>query len=217
MTRPLRTVVAAITVALAVAAPTACSPAPPPGEGSPAQSAAASGGPSPAPGGVATVEQRGLVGGAHRGALALVALGSLAQERGAGQDVRGLGGEVAGAGRAIDEQVRAFATERGIVLGDQIDAQTQAMLEDLQARAGGPFDQAWLRAVLDLQQQARAPAEAVLAAPDASRELKDTMRDGLARLDAAVARLQTAAESTGTQRPTCRPRCSRPVARPVWC
>ncbi|WP_214369105.1 DUF4142 domain-containing protein [Pseudonocardia sp. H11422] len=148
-----------------------------------------------------TDARRAAFGQAHQGALALVAFGGLGGEQGAGEQVRTLGPELAEQGRALDEQIRALATEQGVALGDQIAAEQQAVLADLQVRSGQPFDQAWLQAVLDVAQQARDAANAVLNDPNASEEAKAAARDALAALDATAAKLRQVAGAAGATTP----------------
>ncbi|MHA6796493.1 DUF4142 domain-containing protein [Pseudonocardia bannensis] len=151
--------------------------------------------------GQVTDAQRAAFGQAHQGALALVAFGGLGGEQGVGEQVRTLGPELAEHGRALDEQIRALATAQGVALGDQIAAEQQAVLADLQARSGQAFDQAWLQTVLDLQQQAGDAANAVLNDPNASAEAKAAARDALTALDATVAKLRQAAGAAGATTP----------------
>jgi predicted outer membrane protein len=198
--RPLRTVATACAV-LALTALSACSSSEPPAPG-PAIPPTGSAPAEPAPGGgEVSQEQRARFGAAHQGALALIALGGLGEQQGVSADVRSLGADVAANGRALDEQIRVIATEQGVVLGDQLGAEAQALVADLQARSGEPFDQAWLRAVLDLEQQARDAANAVLASSEASEQAKAAARDALAQLDAAATRLEQAASAAGAATP----------------
>lgn len=139
---------------------------------------------------------------AHQAALGLVALGGLGGEKGTTDTVRTLAGRVTSEGRALDEQIRTLATAQGLTLSDDVGAQIQGVLNDLQARNGQPFDQAWLRAVGDLVEQGRAAANAVLSSPDASDEAKAAARDALARLDALAAALRDAAGAAGAGTPS---------------
>ncbi|NMH97125.1 DUF4142 domain-containing protein [Pseudonocardia acidicola] len=195
----LHTAGAALT-ALALAGLAACS-SPEPANPAPAPAAPSAGAPGQPGAGQASEAQRAAFGQAHQGALALVAFGGLGEQQGAGDQVRSLGPEVATQGRALDEQIRALATAQGVALGDQMSAEQQSVLAGLQARSGQPFDQAWLRAVLDQAQQARDAANAVLADPNASPEAKAAARDALAKLEAGIARLQQAAASAGAATP----------------
>ena len=138
---------------------------------------------------------------AHQAALGLVALGGLGGEKGTTDALRTLAGRVTAEGRALDEQIRTLATAQGLTLSDDVGAQIQGVLNDLQARNGQPFDQAWLRAVGDLVEQGRAAANAVLSSPDASDEAKAAARDALARLDALAAALRDAAGAAGAGTP----------------
>ena len=138
---------------------------------------------------------------AHQAALGLVALGGLGGEKGTTDALRTLAGRVTSEGRALDEQIRTLATAQGLTLSDDVGAQIQGVLNDLQARSGQPFDQAWLRAVGDLVEQGRAAANAVLSSPDASDEAKAAARDALARLDALAAALRDAAGAAGAGTP----------------
>jgi hypothetical protein len=139
---------------------------------------------------------------AHQAALGLVALGALGGEKGTTDALRTLAGRVTSEGRALDEQIRTLATAQGLTLSDDVGAQIQGVLNDLQARSGQPFDQAWLRAVGDLVEQGRAAANAVLSSPDASDEAKAAARDALARLDALAAALRDAAGAAGAGTPS---------------
>ena len=139
---------------------------------------------------------------AHQAALGLVALGELGGEKGTTDALRTLAGRVTSEGRALDEQIRTLATAQGLTLSDDVGAQIQGVLNDLQARSGQPFDQAWLRAVGDLVEQGRAAANAVLSSPDASDEAKAAARDALARLDALAAALRDAAGAAGAGTPS---------------
>jgi hypothetical protein len=139
---------------------------------------------------------------AHQAALGLVALGALGGEKGATDALRTLAGRVTSEGRALDEQIRTLATAQGLTLSDDVGAQIQGVLNELQARSGQPFDQAWLRAVGDLVEQGRAAANAVLSSPDASDEAKAAARDALARLDALAAALRDAAGAAGAGTPS---------------
>jgi predicted outer membrane protein len=200
-----RLALGSVLAALAVGAATACSSAtpaaPPPAAPAATAPGAAAGSPAPGAGGQATEAERAAFGQAHQNALALVAFGGLGGEQGVGDQVKGLAPELESLGRSIDEQVRAQATAQGVVLGDQLSAAQQSTLADLQARSGVPFDQAWLRAALDLEQRARDAANAVLADPNASAEAKQAARDSLVRLDALRARLSAAASAAGAATP----------------
>jgi predicted outer membrane protein len=138
---------------------------------------------------------------AHQAALGLVALGGLGTEKGTTDGLRALADRVSTEGRALDEQIRTLATEQGLTLTDDVGAQIQGVLNDLQGRSGQPFDQAWLRAVGDLVEQGRAAANAVLSSPDASDEAKAAARDALARLDALAAAIRDAATTSGAGTP----------------
>lgn len=194
----VRHVLSLAAAVLAFAALAACSsetPAPaPPAPPAPA-APAAPGSTTPAPG------QSADPAVAHQGASALAALGALGQEKGSTDEVRTLGGQIAADSKALDEQLRAIATASGVTLSDTVGADQQAVLADLQARSGAAFDQAWIRAVLDLQKQVRANAEAVLNSPNASAEAKAAARAALADLDAAVAKLRAASGAAGAAAP----------------
>jgi predicted outer membrane protein len=152
---PVRILLSALAVVLAVVALTGCRPDAP------------SGG------------QRASLGAAHQGALALVALGALAQERGSTAELRDQAGRLAEDARALDTQLREIATSAEIVLGDQIGAAHQAVLAGLEPLSGQDFDDAWTRAVLDLYPRVRADAVAAGAS-----------QESLAPLDATVAELR---------------------------
>ena len=138
---------------------------------------------------------------AHQAALGLVSLGGLGTEKGTTDGLRALADRVSTEGRALDEQIRTLATAQGLTLTDDVGAQIQGVLNDLQGRSGQPFDQAWLRAVGDLVEQGRAAANAVLSSPDASDEAKAAVRDALARLDALAAAIRDAATTSGAGTP----------------
>jgi hypothetical protein len=134
---------------------------------------------------------------AHQAALGLVALGGLGSEKGTTDGLRALADRVSTEGRALDEQIRTLAPAQGLTLTDEVGAQIQGVLNDLQGRSGQPFDQAWLRAVGDLVEQGRAAANAVLS----SDEAKAAARDALARLDALAAAIRDAATTSGAGTP----------------
>ncbi|GAA4559704.1 DUF4142 domain-containing protein [Pseudonocardia xishanensis] len=144
---------------------------------------------------------RAAYGQANQGALALVALGGLGTEKGVGAQVQGLAPDLTSQGQALLDQVKQAATAAGVTLGDQLDAQQQALIADLQSRSGQPFDTAWLQAAQSLLQQARDAANAVLNDPNASPEAKAAARDALAELDALAARLSSASSSAGASTP----------------
>jgi predicted outer membrane protein len=195
-----RTAAGTVLAALAIVAVPACSSGA--GDQAPPPSAAPSAAPAAPAAGQPTDAQRAAFGQAHQGALALVALGGLGTDQGVGDQVKGLAPDLTTQGQALDAQVRAQATAAGVVLGDQLGAQQQAVVADLQARSGPPFDQAWLRAALDMEQQARAAATAILDDPVASPEAKQAARDALATLDALRAKLQAASATAGAGTPS---------------
>jgi predicted outer membrane protein len=178
---------------LALAGVASCSSpaasAPPPAAAAPA---------APAAGGAADA-QNALLTKASQGAAALVALGTLGQEQGAGDQVRTLGGQLATEGKALNDQLQQASG--GALADAQPTAEQQALLADLKARTGEPFDQAWLNAASQLQQQARDAANAVLNDPNASPEAKAAAQAALAKLDALAAQIKQAAGSAGAATP----------------
>lgn len=203
-TRPLRQVLAHAVVVVAVlgvvfGALAACgseqgelpAPAAPAQPGAPADQQGA-GGQEPASG------QSAALGQAGQGAAALAALGALGQAQGATQPVQDLGGQLATDGQALVDQLQQGA---GGALAAEPTAEQQAVLADLEARSGDQFDPAWLRAAMQMQQEVRDAANAVLADENASDEAKAAARDALARLDALGSRIEQAASSAGAQAP----------------
>jgi hypothetical protein len=153
---------------------------------------------TPAPATVAALPQDE-IGKAHRAALALVALGELGAEQGGTQALRSLASRTAGDGRSLDGQIRELATAGALVLGDAVDAPTQAVLADLQGR-GRDFDQEWLRAVTLVVGQGREAADAVRSTPGASPDTRSVAYNVLARLAALSNALRNA--STRAAAPT---------------
>lgn len=151
--------------------------------------------PTPA---VVTVLPRDEVGQAHRAALDLIALGELGKEKGSTQALRSLATRTAGDGRSLDGQIRELATAGGLALGDDVDAATQGVLTDLQARGGRDFDQAWLRAATVVVGQGREAADGVRSAPGASREAGSVAGNVLARLAALANALRNATTKAAT-------------------
>jgi hypothetical protein len=141
------------------------------------------------------------VGQAHQAALGLIALGGLGTQKGS-DALHSLADQVTSDGRAADDKIRALASAQGLTLTDDLGSTIQGTLNDLQARSGQPFDQAWLRAVGDLVAQARNGANAVLSSPNASEEAKAAARDALARLDALAAAVRDAAGKAGAGTPS---------------
>jgi hypothetical protein len=141
------------------------------------------------------------VGQAHQAALGLIALGGLGTQKGS-DALHALADQVTSDGRAVDDKIRALASAQGLTLTDDLGSTVQGTLNDLQARSGQPFDQAWLRAVGDLVAQARDAANAVLSSPNASQEAKAAARDALARLDALAAAVRDASGKAGAGTPS---------------
>jgi predicted outer membrane protein len=131
-------------------------------------------------------------------ASAITALGGLGQVQGATQNVRALAAQFSTDGQALLDQLKSSA---GAMLPTKPTAEQQATLADLRARTGEQFDQAWLRAAGQLQQQVRDAANAVLADESASDEAKATAQDALRRLDSLAERLQRAAAPAGATTP----------------
>jgi hypothetical protein len=154
---------------------------------------------APSPG--ASDATRQAFGQANQGALALVALGGLGTDKGVGAQVTGLAPELTQQGQALLDQVKQQATAAGVTLGDQLGAQQQALIADLQARSGQPFDTAWLQAAQTLMQQARDGANAILDDPTASADAKAAAQQTLSQLDALAARLSAASASAGASTP----------------
>lgn len=195
----VRQILSAAAAALAIVALPACSSTETPAAPAPAPPAAPA---TPAPGSTApTGTENAGAAAAHQGASALAALGTMGQEKGSTSEIRTLGGQIATDTKVLDDQLRAIAAASGITLSDAVGADQQALLADLQARSGAQFDQAWIRAVVDLQKQVKANAEAVLNSPNATPEAKAAARDALAKLDATMAKLQGSAGAAGAAPP----------------
>jgi hypothetical protein len=214
--RPTR-LVAGIALAVVALAAASCGappppPPPPPPAGAPSvvpgeppagrvvlpssDASAPSGSPSSGSPGVASDQ----VGRAHQAALGLIALGGVGTQKGS-EGLRSLADTVTSDGRAIDERIRALATAQGQGLGDDLDVRVQRVVNDVAARSGAPFDQAWLRAVGDLVTQARDTANAVLSSPTAAEDAKAAARDALTRLDALAAAVREATNTAGAGTP----------------
>lgn len=142
------------------------------------------------------------LGQALTAATGLAALGGLGQDQGAGDRVRGLGGQLTTDAEAVTAQLRSLAEEQGVAVTDALTPEQQAQLADLGARTGQPFDQAWLSAAGEALAQVRSAAEAVLASPDASPEARAAAQQALDRLDALAAGLAGASTAAGADAPT---------------
>lgn len=139
--------------------------------------------------------QSAAVGQAASAVAGLAALGGLGQGQGAGEQVRGLGGQMVADAQALAAQLSAEGAAAPLT------AEQQATLADLGARTGAPFDQAWLRAATDALTQARDAANAVLASADATPEARAAAEETLARLDALAASLADSSTAAGADTP----------------
>lgn len=140
----------------------------------------------------------GTVAAAGQAAAGIAALGGLGQAHGSVQIIRDLGKRFATDGRALVDRLEAGASGG---FAAEPTAEQQAALADLRARTGEQFDQAWLRAAEQTQQQVRAAAKAVLADENVSAEAKAAAKEALRRLDALAKRLRQVAAPAGAGTP----------------
>ncbi|QYN36831.1 DUF4142 domain-containing protein [Pseudonocardia sp. DSM 110487] len=197
-TRPIRQVVMNAVAVVAVigivfGAVTAC--------GSPDQAQLPAPGQPGTPGGLDAafgMGAGGALGEAGSAASAIAALGGLGQAQGTAQDVRLLGTQYSTDGQALLDQLRASG---GGMLPTEPTAEQQATLADLRARSGEQFDQAWLRAAGQFQQQVRDAANAVLADENASADAKAAAQEALNRLDSLAEGLRQASAPAGAATP----------------
>jgi predicted outer membrane protein len=198
ITRMHRAAAGTVLAALALTGAAACSSG---GDQPPALPTGSVAPPAPGGGNQTSDAARQAFGQANQGALALVAFGGIGTEKGVGDQVKGLAPDLTSQGQALLAQVKQAATAAGVTLGDQLDARQQAVLADLQARSGQPFDAAWLQAAQTAMQQARDAANAILNDPNASADAKAAARDLLAKLDALAGKVSSAASSAGAATP----------------
>lgn len=207
--RPAR-LAAAVALAVVALFGAACSAGPPPPPPPPPGAAAAppppGGAPAPAepsaaPSGANAAGASDQIGQAHQAALGLVALGALGTQKGS-EALKGVADQVTTEGRAVDDKIKAMATAGGLTLSDDLGAQIQGVLNDLQARSGQPFDQGWLTAVGNMITQARTAANGVLDDPNASADAKAAAQDALTRLAALESSLKDASGKAGAGTPS---------------
>jgi predicted outer membrane protein len=95
---------------------------------------------------------------------AAIRFGELAANRGSTVELRSLGREMVDTHTALSEQLRTSARTEGITLPPaQMTPRQQAMYEQLAMLAGPQFDQAFERAVIELQREAIANFENEIA------------------------------------------------------
>ena len=152
------------------------------------------------PGGLNVVGQGEVsaLGVAGQAAAVITALGSLGRSQGTARNVHDLAMHFSAEGQALLDELRAGA---GGVIADEPAPEHRAVLADLRARTGEQFDQVWLRAAEQMQQQVRDAANGVLTDENESEEAKAAAQRALGRLDSLDELFRQATGPTGAGTP----------------
>lgn len=146
-------------------------------------------------------DPRQAFGDAHQKALGLAALGGAGIEQGVGEQVKQLAPQVQGEGQQLNDKLRGLASSIGVSLPDQVSPEVQAQIDDLKARSGEQFDQAWLQAAQEQVGQLNEQAKGLLNVPGLPPEQLDQARAQLTNLEALKTKLDEAAAAAGAATP----------------
>jgi len=90
----------------------------------------------------------GFILAADQSGMTEVKLGELAITNGKGDDVRDLGLMMVKDHTAINNDLKALAAQKGVILPDNLDAEHQAIVDKMAALTGSDFDHAYTRAMV---------------------------------------------------------------------
>ena len=85
---------------------------------------------------------------AAQGGMTEVKLGDLAAQNGTRADVKEFGQMMVKDHSAINEDLKALATQKGVTLPDGLDAKHQRMVDKMTALSGSAFDEAYTTAMV---------------------------------------------------------------------
>jgi putative membrane protein len=105
---------------------------------------------------------------AAQGGMTEVKLGELASTNGMRDDVKEFGQMMVKDHTAINDDLKALATQKGVMLPDSLDAKHQAMVDKMAALTGSEFDNAYINGMIKAHQKdAKAFKAEVAATQDA--------------------------------------------------
>ena len=85
---------------------------------------------------------------AAQGGMTEVKLGELAAQKGTRDDVKAFGQMMVKDHTAINDDLKALATQKGVTLPDSLDAKHQGMVDKMAALTGSAFDDAYIAAMI---------------------------------------------------------------------
>ena len=85
---------------------------------------------------------------AAQGGMTEVKLGELAAQKGTRDDVKGFGQMMVKDHTAINDDLKALATQKGVTLPDSLDAKHQGMVDKMAALTGSEFDTAYIAGMI---------------------------------------------------------------------
>src|ERR1700709_245418 len=104
---------------------------------------------------------------AANGGMAEVALGQLAQQKAADSKVKDFGAMMVSDHSKANDEMKALAKSKGIVLPDSTDSKEQKVKNDLSGKSGADFDKAYVSNMIDDHK------EDIKELEDASKNCKD--------------------------------------------
>jgi putative membrane protein len=90
---------------------------------------------------------------AAQGGMTEVKLGELASTNGMRDNVKGFGQMMVKDHTAINDDLKALATQKGVTLPDSLDAKHQAMVDKMAALTGSEFDEAYIKGMIKAHQK----------------------------------------------------------------
>jgi putative membrane protein len=90
---------------------------------------------------------------AAQGGMTEVKLGALASTSGMRDDVKGFGQMMVKDHTAINNDLKALAAQKGVMLPDALDAKHQAMVDKMEPLRGSEFDDAYIKGMIKAHQK----------------------------------------------------------------
>jgi putative membrane protein len=101
---------------------------------------------------ISTADQ-GFIFAAAQGGMTEMKLGELASTNGMRDDVKHFGQMMVKDHTAINDDLKALGTQKGVALPDGLDARHQAMVDKMAALTGSAFDDAYIKGMIKAHQK----------------------------------------------------------------